>query len=314
MILKILGSAAGGGVPQWNCNYRYSRAARASGSAREPRVKRRTQSSLAASADGSRWVLFNASPDIGAQLLATPELQPAEDAGLRSTPIEAVVVTNADVDHIAGLLTLRERQPFNLYASARVHAVLEANPIFKVLDPALVRRIELPLDGETAIEGPAGPTGISVEPYPVAGKVALFMEDGGDPSRFMSSAGETIGIAISDGNGGAGAHYVPGCAAVDAALRARIVGAGCLLFDGTVFRDDEMASASVGSKTGRRMGHIPLSGADGSIAALRGVDAGRKIFVHINNTNPILDEGSAERAEVEAAGWEIGEDGMEIRL
>lgn len=295
-------------MPQWNCSYRYSQAARTGRGS----VKRRTQSSIAVSADGARWVLVNASPDIGAQLIATPELHPDPGDGLRSTPIEAVIVTNADVDHIAGLLTLRERQPFFLYASGRVHAVLAANPIFRVLDAGLVRRVELPLGGHTEIQGPNGPTGIVVEPYPVAGKVALFLEDGGDPSRFMSSEGETIGLALSNGTGGPSVHYLPGCASVDAPLRDRLSGAACLLFDGTVYRDDEMAEAGVGAKTGRRMGHMPISGPDGSVAALAGTAIGRRIFVHINNTNPILDEGSAERAEIVAAGWEVGEDGMEI--
>ncbi len=309
MKIKILGAAAGGGFPQWNCNYRLSRDARSGA----PGVKRRTQSSLAASADGERWVLFNASPDIGAQLLATPALHPGPEGPLRATPIRAVVVTNADVDHIAGLLTLRERQPFNLYASAKVHAVLEANPIFRVLDPALVRRIELPLGRSTHIEGPDGPTGLTVETYAVAGKVALFLEDGGDPAKFVSHDGDTIGVALTNG-GGTTAHYVPGCAAVDASLRHRIEGADCLLFDGTVFHDDEMEKAGVGHKTGRRMGHVPMSGPDGSIAALNGLRVGRRIFVHINNTNPVLDERSPERQHVVEAGWEVGEDGMEVVL
>ena len=144
MRVKIVGSAAGGGFPQWNCNYRLSRAARAGASGTRPR----TQSSLAASADGRGWVLFNASPDIRQQIAETPELQPAADAPLRSTPLRAVVLTNADVDHIAGLLSLRERQPFAIYATAQVLTVLESNSIFNVLDPAIVPRRPLPLQGE----------------------------------------------------------------------------------------------------------------------------------------------------------------------
>lgn len=310
MRLKILGSAAGGGVPQWNCNYRYSREARVDSGA----VRRRMQSSLAASADGDRWVLFNASPDISRQILDTPELHPRPGSGLRSTPIRAVVVTNADVDHIAGLLTLREREPFNLYATSKVLAVLDANPIFRVLDPALVRRIELPLGENTAIVGPEESTGIEVETYSVPGKVALFMEDGGDPQRFMSRSGDTIGLAIRATGSRSVAHYIPGCAAIDADLKARIAGADCLLFDGTVFRDTELADAGVGAKTGRRMGHVPIADADGSVAALADIPIGRRIFVHINNTNPILDEASEERRFVEQAGWEVGADGMEIEL
>src|SRR5688572_18466921 len=144
--LKIVGSAAGGGFPQWNCNYRLSRAARAGAAG----IRSRTQSSLAASADGTAWVLFNASPDIRQQIAETPELQPSADAPLRSSPIKAVVLTNADVDHIAGLLSLRERQPFAIYATAQVLAALAANPIFSVLDPAIVPRRQL-RDGEFEI-------------------------------------------------------------------------------------------------------------------------------------------------------------------
>lgn len=309
MKIRVLGSGAGGGIPQWNCNYRFSQRARAG----DPAVPRRTQSSIAVSANGKDWVLVNASPDIGQQLLDTPVLHPDPRAGLRSSPIRAVVVTNADVDHIAGLLTLRERQPFNLYASAPVLAALDANPIFRVLDPGLVPRLELPLGRRIAIEGPSGPTGVFAEAYAVTGKVALFMEDSGDPSRFVSEGGDTIGLALSVADGPV-AHYVPGCAAIDDRLRSRIDHAGALLFDGTVWTDTEMADAGVGEKTGRRMGHIPISGADGSLEGLRSIEAGRKVFVHINNTNPILDETSAEHRAAEAAGWEIGRDGMEIDL
>ena len=172
--LKIVGSAAGGGFPQWNCNYRLSRAARAGASG----VRRRTQSSLAASADGRDWVLFNASPDIRQQIAQTPELQPAADAPLRSTPIRAVVLTNADVDHVAGLLSLRERQPFAIYASAQVLAALEANSIFNVLDPAIVPRRDLPAEANSrSATQKAAKTGVRIESFAVPGKVALYMED-----------------------------------------------------------------------------------------------------------------------------------------
>ena len=297
-------------MPQWNCNYTYSCRARAG----DVVVARRTQSSLAASANGRDWVLVNASPDIGRQMLDTPELHPRAEDGLRSSPIKAVIVTNADIDHIAGLLTLRERQPFNLYASSQVLAVLAANPVFNVLDKAIVRRIELTLDRDTEILGPDGPTGIVVHAYAVPGKIALFMEDGGDPKRFASGDGDTIGLSIRASPSTGTAHYIPGCADVDFALASRLDQAECLLFDGTVWRDTEMSDAGVGEKTGRRMGHMPVSGPDGSIAALRTVEIGRRIFVHINNTNPLLDSGSEEYREAREAGWEIGLDGMEIRL
>jgi pyrroloquinoline quinone biosynthesis protein B len=311
MQIKIIGSAAGGGFPQWNCNFRLSRAARDG----KAGVRPRTQSSLAVSADGSGWVLFNASPDIREQIAATPQLQPQQGAGLRSTPIKAVVLTNADVDHIAGLLSLREREPFAIYASSRVLASLEANSIFNVLDPDLVPRHVLDISGETEIADAQGrTTGIRVEAFAVPGKIALYLEDTTRPDAdFGSEAGDTIAIRII-GKDGRSAFYIPGCARIDTNLRERLGGAACLFFDGTVYTDDEMVTAGVGSKTGARMGHLAMSGEAGSIAALKDVPVSRRIFVHINNTNPVLDENSAEHAAVREAGWEIAFDGMEVEL
>ena len=310
--LKIMGSAAGGGFPQWNCNYRLSRAAREG----VPAVHRRTQSSLAASANGRDWVLFNASPDILRQVAETRELQPHADAPLRSSPIGAVVLTNADVDHVAGLLSLRERQPFTIYATTEVLAVLDANPIFNVLDPATVPRRVLPAGDEFEVCGADGRgIGVRVESFAVPGKVALYMEDSSRPDAdFSSDSGDTIGVRIAGRNGDGSVFYIPGCARIDTALRSRLSGAACLLFDGTVFTDDEMITAGVGAKTGARMGHLAMSGPEGSIAGLENVKIGRRIFVHINNTNPVLDENSAEHAAVTSAGWEVAHDGMEIEL
>lgn len=243
-------------------------------------------------------------------------MQPRADGPLRHTPIEAVVLTNADVDHIAGLLSLREREPFILYATARVLKTLGENSIFQVLNPEVVERRELPLEGVTELEGPRGPLGLSVETFAVSGKVALFLENT-DDDNFGTAPGDTIGIALrtsaSQGTDGT-LFYIPGCAAVDDALRERIDGGACLMFDGTVFHDTEMADTGVGSKTGARMGHMAIGGEHGTLAALRNVDLGRRIFVHINNTNPILDPASDAAKTVEAAGWEIGYDGMELTL
>lgn len=318
MKIKIVGAAAGGGFPQWNCNAPLSRAVRQA----RPGFLARTQSSLAASADGVHWALFNASPDLRAQIAATPELQPRADGPLRHTPIAAVVLTNADVDHIAGLLNLRERQPFSLYATARVLETLEANSIFRVLNPAYVERRELPLSGTTELIGPDGPTGLSIETFAVPGKVALFLEDeGAAADNFGTRDGDTIGVRIASDRSGdmpgrgdphRGVYYVPGCAQVDDALRQRLQGAGCLMFDGTVFVDTEMHDTGVGEKTGARMGHMAISGPDGSVEALRGLDIARKVFVHINNTNPILEPGSDAERFVTDQGWEIAYDGMEI--
>ncbi|MBZ9673936.1 pyrroloquinoline quinone biosynthesis protein PqqB [Mesorhizobium sp. ESP7-2] len=312
MRVKIIGSAAGGGLPQWNCNYRLSRAARSGMLG----VHSRTQSCVTASADGTGWVLFNASPDIRQQIAQTPELQPALDGPLRSTPIRAVVLTNADIDHVAGLLSLRERQPFAIYGTAQVLATLEANAIFNVLDPAIVpRRLLAPTEELAIRDAEDGETGIVVDSFPVPGKVALYLEQGRDPGAdFSSDTGHTIGVRITEAGSRGGVFYIPGCARIDGALRARLTHAACLLFDGTVYTDDEMIAARVGQKTGARMGHIAMSGEAGSIAGLADVKIGRRIFVHINNTNPVLDENSAERAAVKAAGWEVARDGMEIEF
>lgn len=333
MRLRIIGSAAGGGFPQWNCNAPLSRAVREM----RPGFLPRTQSSLAASADGESWAVFNASPDIRQQIAATPALQPRRQGPLRGSPIKAVVLTNADVDHIAGLLSLRERTPLVVYATERVLRTLSENSIFQVLAPDVVARRPLPLEGVTALEGPDGPLGIEIETFPVAGKVALFLEDeaAGD-GNFGTAPGDTIGVAIRATAPAAGpaaktgtaralnasapggfepcAYYIPGCAAVDADLKRRISGAACLLFDGTVYTDTEMRDAGVGDKTGSRMGHMAIGGEDGSLAALADVRLGRRVFVHINNTNPVLEPGSAAERTVRAAGWDIGYDGMELEV
>jgi pyrroloquinoline quinone biosynthesis protein B len=295
----VLGSGAGGGVPQWNCRCRVCALAWAG----DPRVSRRTQSSLAVSAVESEWVLVNASPDLRAQILATPALQP-RNAG-RDSPIVSVVMTNGDVDHVAGLLTLREKQPLKVFATAETLGAIGDNPIFDVLDDGLVERSEI---------APARPVevgaGITVEPFLVPGKVPLYLE--GDTVEVGTTTGSTIGLTIS--GGGRTLHYVPGCARVTADLKERLAGGDALLFDGTVFRDDEMIREGVGTKTGARMGHIAIDGPDGSLAALRDVPLGRRLYVHINNTNPILIDGSPERRIVEAAGWEVGADGAQIDL
>ncbi|MFD1695952.1 pyrroloquinoline quinone biosynthesis protein PqqB [Roseibium aestuarii] len=311
MKVRILGSAAGGGFPQWNCNAPLSRSVREG----RPGFRARTQSSIAASADGRDWVLFNASPDIRQQIAATPELHPRADGPLRHSPIRAVVLTNADVDHIAGLLSLRESEPFALYASERVLATLRDNSIFGVLRADVVDRRPLPLEGRLELAGPDGaPLGLSVETFPVPGKVALFLENEA-AADFGTAPGDTMGLSLTNGTGDENPLvYVPGCASVPPTLRKRLEEAACLLFDGTVFHDTEMADSGVGTKTGARMGHMAIAGEQGSLEALSGIGAARKIYVHINTTNPILDPGSEAAARVREAGWEIGFDGMEISL
>ncbi len=294
----VLGAAAGGGFPQWNCFCPVCRLAWAG----DARVKRRTQASLAISADARHWILLNASPDLSAQLHATPELRPR--LGPRDSPIAAVVLTGAEVDQAAGLLTLRERQPFSLHATEETLAALSANPMFNVLAPDVVARVAIRAGGTFALPG-----GIDAEIFAVPGKVPLYME--GEKPHLAREDGANVGIALSAGGGRL--LYVPSAAAVTPALAARFKHADMVFFDGTLFTDDEMIASGTGAKTGRRMGHMPIDGEAGSLAALSGLGA-RRIYVHINNTNPILIQGSAERGKVETAGWEIAEDGMKVEL
>jgi pyrroloquinoline quinone biosynthesis protein B len=300
MIIKVLGSAAGGGFPQANCNCRNCTDVRRGVPGLEPR----TQSALAASANGRSWVLLNASPDLRQQIAATPELWPAPGGPARSSPINAVVLSNGDVDHVAGLLSLREGIAFTLHASAGVHAALASNSIFDVLDARSVERAVLPLDRPVQLAG-----GLSIEAFTVPGKVALYLEGKAD-----TGDGDTLGLKLTDLGSGAAAFYIPACAAVDATLAQRLRNAALVLFDGTLYTNEEMIAQGLSSKTGRRMGHISMSGPEGSIAALADLGVRRKVFVHINNSNPVLRQDSPERRTVEQAGWEVASDGMEIRL
>jgi pyrroloquinoline quinone biosynthesis protein B len=310
MRVIILGSAAGGGFPQWNSNAPACRRARAGDAKAEPR----TQSSLAVSGDDRHWFLLNASPDLRVQIERTPELHPRE--GLRSTPIAGVVLTSADVDHVAGLLSLRENQPFTIYASQRVHRVLAANSIFNVLNPAVVRRETIGLDESVRLADPLGrAAGITIEMFAVPGKVALYQEDATAGPGFGTAPGDTVGLQVSEtGNPAKHFYYLPGCAAMPPELARRLAGAPLVLFDGTLWRDDEMIRAGLGSKTGLRMGHMSLEGKQGTLAAFADLGVKRKILVHMNNSNPVLLADSPERAIATQAGWEIGRDGMDIRL
>jgi pyrroloquinoline quinone biosynthesis protein B len=294
----VLGAAAGGGFPQWNCNCAVCRLAWAG----DGRVRARTQASLAVSADGERWSLLNAAPDLRAQVQATAALHPR--GGSRGSPVACVVLTGAEIDQTAGLLSLRERSPFTLIATAATLAAVAGNPMFGVLAADVVtRRAVAP--GERFALG----AGLDAELFMVPGKLPLYLE-GEDPDTASESAAN-VGVELSSGT--ARLAYVPGAAAVTPALRQRLSRADAILFDGTLYRDDEMIRTGTGEKTGRRMGHMPIDGPDGSLAALDGLSA-RRIFVHVNNTNPILVDGSPERARVEAAGWQVAWDGMEISL
>lgn len=307
MRIVVLGAAAGGGFPQWNCNCTVCREAWAG------RAPAQTQASLAVSADGEHWVLLNASPDLRAQILATPVLHPRRPG--RDSPIAAVVLTNGDVDAVAGLLTMRERWPLSLHGTRSVLDVLAANSVFNVLHSDSVVRQPMVLGQSVVLTTrDGGPIGLSLEAFSVPGKVALYLEDGRIDERLAERSENTIGLMIAAPATGKRFYYIPACAAVDAELAARIKGAPLLFFDGTLWRDDEMIEAGLGSKTGRRMGHLSVSGPQGSMAALADLGIARKLFIHINNTNPMLCAGSPECAAVEAAGWEVARDGREITL
>lgn len=306
--LLVLGAAAGGGFPQWNAASDACRRARAG----DPAARPATQASVALSADGERWLLVNASPDLRAQIEANPLLQPR--GPVRSSPIAAVVLTNADVDAVAGLLSLREGTSFALYAHHRVHDVLDRNPIFEVVDRAIVPRRALELEEVQEIDDAGGtPIGIALRPFAAPGKLPLYLEgEAGDRLDTSSLAGEALGLEVLTRRGRV--IYLANCAAVTAAIRERIAGAAMLFMDGTLWSDDEMIRAGVGTKTGRRMGHIAMSGPDGAIAALADVAIGRRVFIHVNNTNPALLADSPERALLTRAGWEVAADGMELTL
>lgn len=309
MRIRVLGAAAGGGYPQWNCNHPNSRRARQS----DPAAKQRTQSSIAVSADEESWVLFNASPDLRQQINENDILHPREK--LRHSPIKAVVLTNADVDHIAGLLNLRESQPLRLYATQRVLGVLESNPVFNVLNPKLVSREAMSLNVPLELAQPDNePMGVVIEPFAVPGKVALWLEDESKGPNFGSVDEDTIALEVSDREGATKFFYMPACAAMTPELGERLHGAPLVFFDGTLWVDDEMIRADVGMKTGKRMGHMSVSGEDGTLRAFKDLDVLRKIFIHINTTNPILLDDSPERAIVQGEGWEVSYDGMDITV
>jgi pyrroloquinoline quinone biosynthesis protein B len=293
----VLGSAAGGGFPQWNCGCRLCRLARAG----DPRVRPATQASVAVSGNGTEWVVVGASPDLRQQILHTPALWPR--AGLRDSPIAGIVLIGGDVDALAGLLVVRERQPFAVYAPRPLLDLLQENRIFDVLDPVVVRReVVVPLE-PVACGG-----GLVFTLLPMPGKVPLYLEDRGatEPEPGPNYA------ALLEANGRS-MIIAPACAEITPDVLRQLRRADAVFFDGTMFTDDEMIAAGLGQKTGRRMGHVPVSGPGGTLEGLADL-RGRQILLHINNSNPILLLDSPERRQVEAAGFEIAYDGMEVQL
>jgi pyrroloquinoline quinone biosynthesis protein B len=272
-----------------------------------------TQASAAVTADGENWFLLNASPDLRQQINENPQLHPKN--GVRHSIIAGAVLTNGDIDAVAGLLNLREGTPFTIYAHDRVLRVLRDNSIFNVLNPAIVRRLAIELGESVSLELPDGrSSGLEIEAFAVPGKVALYLEDEAAGPGFGTREGDTVGLRISEPETGNYLFFVAACAAMTPDLEARVRGAPLVIFDGTVWEDEEMVKAGLGAKTGQRMGHISMSGADGSIAAFRDLGVRHKVFMHINNSNPALSSDSAERAELEEAGWEVPADGTEMTV
>ncbi|MFT3808953.1 MAG: pyrroloquinoline quinone biosynthesis protein PqqB [Micropepsaceae bacterium] len=300
MRLLVLGSGAGGGLPQWNALNENGRAA----FGRDPLVPFRSQCSLAVSIDGESWAILNAAPDLRQQIIDNPALHPK--TGPRSSPIRAVLLTGAEIDQVTGLLTLRERQAFDVWASAPTLAALAMNPIFEALSAAYVTRRAV-----TPGAAFAPLPGLKVTPLDVPGKAPLYLERT-RATPTDAAPGDSLAFVLE--SAGRRVVFAPGVKEVTDDIARAADGADVVLIDGTLFTDDEMIRAGEGAKAGRRMGHLPMTG-DGSIVeAFRGIAAKRKLFIHINNTNPAARRDSPARAALAEAGWDIAEDGMEIEL
>ncbi|WP_371227761.1 pyrroloquinoline quinone biosynthesis protein PqqB [Pseudomonas sp. QE6] len=304
MHIRILGSAAGGGFPQWNCNCRNCRGVRDGSVIAQPR----TQSSIALSDDGENWILCNASPDIRAQLASFPALQPARR--LRDSAIAAIVLLDSQIDHTTGLLSLREGCPHEVWCTEMVHQDLSTGfPLFPMLlhwNGGLKHNL-IALDAEPFVI-PACP-GLRITAIALRSSAPPY-----SPHRGNPHPGDNIGLFVEDLSTGGKLFYAPGLGQVDDGLLAWMRRADCLLVDGTLWRDDEMRVCEVGDKLGSEMGHLAQSGPGGMIEVLDGIDGPRKVLIHVNNTNPILDIASPERAELDAHGIEVAFDGMNIYL
>lgn len=304
MHIQILGSAAGGGFPQWNCNCRNCRGVRDGSLRAQPR----TQSSIALSDNGKDWILCNASPDIRAQIESFPALQPARKP--RDTAIGAVMLMDSQIDHCTGLLTLREGCPHQVWCTEMVHQDLTTGfPLFTMLEHwnGGLRHNLIELDGV--------PFSIPVCPDLQITAIALRSSAPPySPHRGNPHPGDNIGLFVEDLRTGGTLFYAPGLGQVDDRLLAWMRRADCLLVDGTLWRDDEMRQCEVGDKLGSEMGHLPQSGPGGMIEVLDSLPAKQKILIHINNTNPILDVDSPERAELNAHAIDVAWDGLSINL
>jgi pyrroloquinoline quinone biosynthesis protein B len=305
--VKVLGSAAGGGFPQWNCNCVNCKGFR-SGALQ---AQARTQSSIALSADGGRWYLLNASPDIRQQLNASPCLFPRFEP--RDTPIQAILLTNGEIDHIAGLLSVRESQPLCLYSTLQVQQwVLETNAVFRGLfrSPSQSLWKIVSTNERQEIIGIDGKSsGLSYEAFIVPGKPPAYLT--GLVTEWSEA---TIGYKIIDLASTRSLVYLPAIKHINDAVMAMLESCDCFFFDGTCWSDDELVRLGLSQKTSLSMGHAPISGPDGSLVQLASLQRQRKIYTHLNNTNPLLIENSSERRVVAEAGWEVAFDGMEFEV
>ncbi len=307
MHIHVLGSAAGGGFPQWNCHCHNCKGLR-EGSIK---ARARTQSSICISPDGENWVLFNTSPDILAQLAAFPSLQPSRQ--LRDTAISAIVFMDSQIDHTTGLLMLREGCPHQVYCTDMVYEDLTSGfPVFNMLKHwnGGIQRHPIPINENTESFSIEQMPSLKFTALPLLSKAPPY-----SPHRHNPYPGDNIGIQIEDTRTGKTVFYAPGLGQIEPHIVDVMQQSDCLLVDGTFWREDEMVWAGVGTKTAAAMGHLPQSGPEGMLALLsRLPKEQRQILIHINNTNPILNEDSAERAEVEALGIEVAFDGMDITL
>lgn len=305
MQIHVLGSAAGGGFPQWNCNCPNCDGVR-NGTLN---AHARTQSSIAISEDGERWILCNASPDTRAQLAAFPPMQPARS--VRDTGIAAVLLMDSQIDHTTGLLTLREGCPLDVWCTREVHDDLSTGfPLFTMLKHwnGGLNWHDMPCGADTVFSIPAAPS-LRITALPLLSNAPPY-----SPRRGKTIPGDNVGLFIEDQASGTTVLYAPGLGQPDEALKTWMRRADVLLVDGTVWTDDEMQKREVGTKTGQEMGHLAQSGPGGMIELLDSMPARRKILIHINNTNPILDEDSPERAVLDQHGIEVAWDGMHLDL
>ena len=304
MHIRILGSGAGGGFPQWNCNCSNCRRIREGnfqGTAR-------TQSSITVSADGENWVLFNASPDIRAQLESFPPLQPAR--AVRDTGICAIVIVDAQIDHTTGLLMLREHTaPWDIYCTEAVKDDLTTGfPIFNILGHFRgVNWHEVKTD-QSSFEIPQA-KGLIFTPIPLKSEAPPY-----SPHRHNTVAGDNIGMLIKDSNTGKSLFYAPGLGEIEPHVKQTMEEADCVLIDGTVWTNDEMSNEGISDKLASEMGHLDQSSKGGIIETLNALSKPRKVLIHINNTNPILDESSPERKRLDKENIEVSYDGMDIHL